>query len=127
MTQQSNIKLTIALADPDLEEEELEKATRKLVQEMSQLDEVEQASLVKTEQAPEGSKALAGFVLGLLQAEVSVANIQKVLGFLGDRLGGKPIEIEVEAPNGRKLKVKASSREELLLAIQAAEDFITPD
>jgi hypothetical protein len=127
MTQQSNIKLTISLTDPELDEEELDEATRNLLQEMKELDEVEQVSLVKVEQAPEGSKALAGVLLGLLQAEVSLKNIKKVLGFLGDRLGAKPIEIEVEALNGRKLKVKASSREELLLAIKAAEDFITPD
>jgi hypothetical protein len=127
MTLQSNIKLTISLIDPELEEEEIEKVTQKLLREIRGIDEVEQASLVKIEEAPEGSKALAGFVLGLLQAEVSVENIKKVLGFLGDRLGAKPIEMEVEAANGRKLKVKASSREELLLAIKAAEDFITPD
>lgn len=127
MMQQSNIKLTISLTDPELDEEELDEATRNLLQEMKELDEVEQVSLVKVEQAPKGSKALAGVLLGLLQAEVSLANVKKVLGFLGDRLGAKPIEMEVESPNGRKLKVKASSREELLLAIKAAEDFITPD
>jgi hypothetical protein len=127
MTAQSNVKFTITLSDPDLDEEELDEATRNLLQEMNKLDEVEQASLVKVEQAPVGSKSVAGFVLGMLQAEVSLANIKMLLGFLGDRLGGKPIEMEVEAPNGRKLKVKASSREELLAAIQAAEDFVTPD
>lgn len=127
MTEQSNVKFTITLSDPGLDEEELDEATRNLLQEMKELDEVEQASLVKVEQAPEGSKPLVGFVLGMLQAEVSIQNIKKLLGFLGDRLGSKPIEIEVEAPNGRKLKVKASSREELLVAIKAAEDFVTPD
>jgi hypothetical protein len=127
MTQQSNVKFTITLSDPDLGEEELDEATRNLLREMRELDEVEQASLVKVEQAPVGTKSGAGFILGMLQAEVSLANIKKLLGFLGDRLGGKPIEMEVEAPNGRKLKVKASSREELLVAIQAAEDFVKPD
>jgi hypothetical protein len=127
MTAQSNVKFTITLSDPDLDEEELDEATRNLLQEMNKLDEVEQASLVKVEQAPVGSKSVAGFVLGMLQAEVSLTNIKMLLGFLGDRLGNKPIEMEVEAPNGRKLKVKASSREELLVAIKAAEDFVTPD
>jgi len=127
MTEQSNVKFTITLSDPDLDEEGLDEATRNLLREMKELDEVEQASLVKVEQAPVGTKSVAGFILGMLQAEVSLANIKKLLGFLGDRLGGQPIEMEVEAPNGRKLKVKASSREELLVAIQAAEDFVTPD
>jgi hypothetical protein len=42
---------------------------------------------------------------------------------LGDRLGGKPIELSVEA-NGKKLTVKAHSRDELAAAIKAAQDFV---
>jgi hypothetical protein len=56
-------------------------------------------------------------------AEVNAENCKKVLGFLGDRRGGKPIELEVEA-NGRKLKVKAHSREELAAAMPVAKDFV---
>ncbi|NER26847.1 MAG: hypothetical protein F6J89_04255 [Symploca sp. SIO1C4] len=128
MTEQSNIKLTIALSDPELDEEELDEAARKLLQEMNELDEVEQANLVKVEQAPEGSKAIAGFVLGMLEAVVDVGKVPGFMSFLGDRFGGKPtpIEMEVEA-NGRKLKLKASNQQELLIAIRAAEDFIMPD
>jgi hypothetical protein len=62
-------------------------------------------------------------LIGLLTAEVSAGNAQKLMGFLGDRLGGKPIELEVEA-NGKKLTVKAHSREELEAAIKAAQDFV---
>jgi hypothetical protein len=91
---------------------------------MNELDEVEQASLVKVEKAPEGSKALAGILLGILQAEVSVDNIMKVLGFIGDREKGKTIEMELEA-DGRKLKLKASNQKDLVAAIQAAQEFIT--
>lgn len=118
MKAESNVKLTIALSDPDLDTEELDKVTRNLLQEMNELDEVEQASLV-TEAAPEGSKALAGILLGILQAEVSVDNIMKVLGFIGDRKKGKTIEMELEA-DGRKLKLKASNQQDLVAAIRAA-------
>jgi hypothetical protein len=45
------------------------------------------------------------------------------MGFLGDRLGNKTIELEIEA-NGKKLKVKASSRQELEAAIEAAQKFV---
>lgn len=65
-----------------------------------------------------GNKALGGFLIGLLLAEVSVANAQKLMGFLGDRLGGKPIELAVEA-NRKTLTMKAHSREELEAAIKA--------
>jgi len=60
----------------------------------------------------------------LLTAQVNKENAQKLMGFLGDRLNSKPIELEVEA-NGKKLKVKASSQAELEMAIAAAQKFIT--
>jgi hypothetical protein len=122
MIAESNIKLIITLKDPDLDPEELEKQTRNLVREMEDVG-VEYADLVAVEEIPEGSKAFGGFLLGLLQAEVSVANIKRVLGFIGDRIGSQPIELEVEA-NGKKLKVKASSQEELRVAIQEAQKFV---
>lgn len=56
---------------------------------------------------------------------MSVSNFQKLLVFLSDRLGNKPIKLKVEA-NGKKLKVKAHSQQELLMAIQAAEKFVQP-
>lgn len=117
-----NIKLKLALNDPNLNPEQLEELTINLLREIKEL-EVERAELVAVEDIPEGSKAFGGFLLGMLQAEVSIANVKQVFGFLGDRLGNKPIELEVEA-NGKKLKVKASSQQELLAAIQAAEKFV---
>lgn len=122
MIAESNIKLIIALKDPDLEPEELEERTRNLVREMEDVG-VEHAALVAVEEIPEGAKAFGGFLLGLLQAEVSVANIKRVLGFVSNRLGSQPIELEVEA-NGKKLKVKASSQQELQAAIEAAQQFV---
>lgn len=88
-----------------------------------EMDEVDQVNRVVDPNPPEGNKSVGGFLVGLLTAEVSVANAKKLLGFLGDRLSGKPIELEVEG-NGKKLKVSAHSREELEAAIKAAQDFI---
>ncbi|MBD6617101.1 hypothetical protein FNW02_14970 [Komarekiella sp. 'clone 1'] len=122
MNSESNVKLTIALDNPDLDAEEQEEETRNLLREIRNLD-VESAELVAVTETPKGSKALGGFLLGVLQAEVSLANFKKVLGFVGDRLGNKTIELEIEA-NGKKLKVKASSREELTAAIQQAQNFV---
>lgn len=124
MSSESNIQLTIALVNPDLDPEEQEQETRNLLREIRDLD-VESAELVAVNQTPQGAKSVGGFLLGVLQAEVSVANFKRLLGFLSDRLGNKPIELEVEA-NGKKLKVKAHSQQELLMAIQAAEKFIEP-
>ena len=122
MSSESNVKLTIALSNPDLDADEQERETRNLLREIKDLD-VESAELVAVAQTPPGSKAFGAFLLGVLQTEVSVANCKKLLGFLGDRLGNKTIELEVEA-NGKKLKVKASSQEELMTAIAAAQKFV---
>ncbi|MEH2212733.1 hypothetical protein [Nostoc sp.] len=122
MSSESNVKLTIALSNPDLDAEEQEQETRNLLREIKELD-VESAELVALTEIPERGKPVGGFLLGVLQAEVSLANFKKLLGFLGDRLGNKTIELEVEA-NGKKLKVKASSQEELNAAIEQAQKFI---
>ncbi|MEH2161371.1 MAG: hypothetical protein V7K38_10055 [Nostoc sp.] len=122
MSSESNVKLTIALSNPDLDAEEQEQETRNLLREIKDLD-VESAELVAVTEIPEGAKSVGGFLVGVLQAEVSLANFKKLLGFLGDRLGNKTIELEVEA-NGKKLKVKASSREELNAAIEQAQKFV---
>jgi hypothetical protein len=119
----SNINLTINFNDPDLDLEERDEQAQQLMAELRQMDEIESVDRVQDPNPPEGNKAIGGLLVGLLMAEINVANAQKLMGYLGDRLGGKPIELEVEA-NGKKLKVSAHSREELEAAIAAAQKFI---
>ncbi|MEH2278627.1 MAG: hypothetical protein V7K40_28555 [Nostoc sp.] len=122
MSFESNVKLMIAHSNPDLDAEEQERETRNLLREIKDLD-VESAELVAVTEIPEGARSVGGFLVGVLQTEVSLANFKKLLGYLGDRLGNKTIELEVEA-NGKKLKVKASSQQELTAAIEQAQKFI---
>ena len=123
MTTDSNIKLTINFNDPDLDPEERDEQVRRLMNELKQMDEVETVDRVLDPNPPEGNKAVGAMLVGLLTMQVNLANAQKLMGFLGDRLGGKPIELELEA-NGKKLKVSAHSREELEAAIAAAQKFV---
>lgn len=123
MPDTSNIKLTIAFNDPDLDSEERDEQAQRLMAELKQMDEVDAVDRVLDPNPPAGNKAIGGMLVGLLTAQVNLANAQKLMGFLGDRLGGKPIELSVEA-NGKKLTVKAHSREELEAAIKLAQDFI---
>lgn len=123
MESNANVKLTVSFNDPDLDPEERDEQAQRLMAELKQMDEVEAVDRVLDPDPPEGNKALGGFLAGLLMAEVNAANAKKLMGFLGDRLGGKPIELAVEA-NGKKLTVTAHSREELEAAIKAAQDFI---
>ena len=121
MTHLSSIQVTIGFTDESLSEDERETAALQLGEQLRDLDEVEKICRIP-EIAPDGSKGL-GFLTGFLMAEVNPENGKKLFGFLGDRLSGKTIELEVEG-NGKKLKVKASSREELEMAIAQAEKFI---
>ncbi len=123
MTDHSNIILTVAFTDPELNDDQLETEAQKLFSQMRDLDEIETVDRVLDPNPPERNKAVGGFLVGLLMTEVSVANFKKLGEFLGDRLGGKPIELEVEA-NGKKMKVSAHSREELVAAIEAAQKFV---
>ena len=122
MASNSSIKFTIAFNDPDLDSEELDEQAQRLMSELKQMDDVE-TNLVIDPNPPEGNKSLGGFLVGLVTAEVNMTNAKKLVGFLGDRLGGKPIEFTVEG-NGKKLSVKANSREELEFAMKAAQDFL---
>jgi hypothetical protein len=106
MTDTSNVKLTIAFNDPDLDAEEREEQTQRFMAELQQIDEVE-VDRVLDPNPPEGNKAVGAILVGLLTTQVNKENAQKVMAFLGDRLGNKTIELEVEA-NGKKLKVKGS-------------------
>ncbi|HAJ59450.1 MAG TPA: sugar ABC transporter permease [Cyanobacteria bacterium UBA8543] len=95
-----------------------------LLPQIREVDGVEQADLVPVEEAPPGSKALGGFLWGLLMAEVNPANIKALFGFLGDRLGGQPIKMNVKASDGRELNIEASSQAEFDLAYQKAQEFL---
>ena len=123
MSENSSIRLTIAFNDPDLDSEELEEQAQNLLAQLRDLDELETVDRVLDPNPPVGNKAVGAILVGLLTAEVSPINAKKLFGFLGDRLGNKAIELEVEA-NGKKLKVKASSQEELMAAIEAAQKFV---
>ncbi|WP_138497420.1 hypothetical protein [Nostoc sp. PA-18-2419] len=123
MASTSNVQIIIALQEPDLDDDELQTQTQILLQQMLELDEVEDAGLLRPAEAPVGSKSLTGLAVGWLTAQVNGENIKSLMGFLGDRLGNKTIELEIEA-NGKKLKVKASSRQELEAAVEAAQKFV---
>ena len=120
----SNITLTIAFTDPELDSEELEAQAQNLLVQLKDLDEVEAVNRVLDPNPPAGNKAIGGILVGLLTAEVSVANFKQLGAFLGDRLGNKPVKLKVKAPDGRELELEASSREEFDYAYEKAQAFL---
>jgi tetratricopeptide (TPR) repeat protein len=119
-----NIKLTIEFNDPELEPAQRDEQAQFLIDELKDIDKIDIVDRVLDPTAPTvGTKAIGGFLTGLLMAEVKVDNAKKLFGYLRDRLSGKSIELTVEA-NGKKLTIKASSCEEFDYAITKANDLI---
>ncbi|MDF5711238.1 MAG: hypothetical protein PUP90_27090 [Nostoc sp. S4] len=124
MADTSDIKLTITFIDQDLDAEEKDQEAKKLLTQMKELDEVEEVNRVAEIDVPEGSKSITGYVVGQVIAFVKSESVKQVWGFLTDRLGNKPIEIELEVTkDSKKVKVKASSRKELEAAVNAIEEI----
>jgi len=123
MADTSDVKLTITFTDPDLDAEEKDEEVQKLLAQMKDLDEVEAVDRVINSNAPEGSKSVTGWVVAQLISFVKPENVKQVWGFLSDRLANKTIEVEAEA-NGKKIKIKASSRQELEAAVKAVQELI---
>ncbi|WP_414578456.1 sugar ABC transporter permease [Anabaena sp. CCY 9402-a] len=120
----TNLQVAIALTELDLDDEDLQAEVQNLLPQLKEVDGVEDADLVPVENAPPNTKALGGFLLGLLKAEVKPANIKNLFTFLGDRFGNKPIKLVVKAPDGRELNLEAASREEFEFAYQKAQEFL---
>ena len=106
------IKLNIHFADPDLDAEELDEASRRLLAQLKDLDEVESVERAIDLNPPAGNKTIGGFLPGIIRTEVKPRNLQPFFNFLEKRPSYSPIEIEVEIGE-RKVKVKANSREDL--------------
>ncbi|MBD2497231.1 sugar ABC transporter permease [Nostoc sp. FACHB-280] len=124
MVTTSNVQVTVSLTELGLDDEELQAQVQNLLPQLREVDGVEDADLVAVTDVPEGSKALGGFLLGFLNAEVNPKNLKALFGFLGDRFGNKPIKILVKAPDGREINIEASSREEFDFAYQKAQEFL---
>ncbi|MFN6166525.1 MAG: hypothetical protein ACK474_08625 [Pseudanabaena sp.] len=118
-----NVYVNLEVVDPSLDAEDLQGATRNLLKQVRAVDGVESADLIAVTDVPEGAMALGGFVGGLLTAEVSAANLQKLGGFLKDRIVGKTLKMSVEA-YGKKIAIEGSSQVEFEYALQKANEQI---
>lgn len=122
MTDQPTIQFTFAVNDPELDDDERQEIAQKLLRQLRQLDEVEKVDLVEDLNPEAGVKGFATLV-GFLTAEVSVKNIKDFLSFLGDRIGDKPIVVNVKVGD-KEVKIEAKSRQELLEGERVAKDLL---
>ncbi len=114
MTPKSHVKLTIAFQDPNTPIDKQEALTQSLWQQLKKMEGIKVDRVPDPNPPPEGSRAMLSFLWGLLQADVSLTSIRNLFGFLGDRLGNKPIKIKAKFTDGREVDIEVSSREELL-------------
>jgi len=118
------IQLVISLTDPELDAEEKDEEIENLLSQMRDLDEFEEISRVADPNPPAGSKSIAGFLVGVLKAEISVANLKKAIAFLSERLGNQPIEMKIKAADGREIQVKVSSMKDFDLVTEKAKELL---
>jgi len=118
MSDTLEVLIDLSQADLDLEPEDLETYTRRLVEELKD-GLAEEASLMRLDETPEGSKSgEAGFDLGILKAEVNLKNMKALLDWLGDRLYGRNLtleygEVRLEYRNTQQLEQQLQALERI--------------
>lgn len=123
MTDESTVKFTIALNDPQLDDEEKAKVAQRLLHQLRESGQVEKVERTEDLNAEAEAKAVFATLMGVLTAEVNVKNIQAFLGFLGDRLGNKPIKAVIEV-NNSKVTIEVGSRQELLEVERVVKELL---
>jgi glucose uptake protein GlcU len=123
MTDAPTVQLTFAVNDPELDDEERQEIAQKLLRQLKQLDEVEKVGRAQDSNLEEGSRSVLATLVGVLTAEVSIDNVKKVLGFVGDRLSDKPIIIKVKVGE-QEVEIEAKSRKELEEAEKVANNLL---
>ena len=106
------VEFTFGLDEPELEDEEQLKFSKRLLRELRNLDEVERVDRTENLDTEVGSKPGFATLLGILTAQVSVENIKGFLGFLGDRLQDKTIKGKIKVGEN-EIEFKVKSRQEL--------------
>ncbi|MBW4641413.1 MAG: hypothetical protein KME23_00010 [Goleter apudmare HA4340-LM2] len=119
----STVSFTISVNDPELDAEEKQEIVQNLWNQLSNLEEVERVERTQDPNPEAGSKPGIAFLVGKLTAVVNINNVKSFLGFVGDRLGNKPIKILIEA-NNKKVEIAANSRQELLEAERTVKEIL---
>ena len=118
------VQVTISLSDPSLRDEELQEAVQNLQLELKEVEGITEADLIAVEQAPPDSKGIGGFLLGKLQALVSLKHLKTLVNFFGQNIIiGRTVKIKAEG-NGRKIDFELSRPEDIDKVMPQVERFI---
>ena len=123
------IQFTFGLDDPELEDEERLRFSRRMLRELRDIDEVEKAE--RTEDPNPEASSMPGFIskpgftilIGVVTASVGIDNVKKFLEFLVDRLQDKPMKVIIKVGE-KEIVIEAHSRYELAKLKKTALDFV---
>jgi hypothetical protein len=99
----------VCSATDTVDDEQRQELAQLLAEELRQLDGVQSAGLVSEKVLPPGGKAVAGFVIGAVEALISAGALNLLVDYLKERLLPTPIEITISQGN-RKVSTKIRSR-----------------
>ena len=120
----SQLQVTIAFQDPELDDEDLQTDVERLLPQIREIDGIEAVGLVPVEEMPVGAKSIGGIVVGAAKFAIDNSNILKGLVFVGNRLiNGKTLKATFKAPDGREFSGEAGSRSDFEYLLQQAEAF----
>lgn len=119
----SSVEVIVTLKNPELSDEEIQASVRTLKNQLAELEELQDVTLIPVAEASSGTKGIGGFVLGKLKALLNLNALKKVVGLLGQNLFGSSIEVEAKG-NGRELKIKIRTPEDLQQVMPEVEHFI---
>ncbi|MEL7039154.1 MAG: hypothetical protein AAFO04_26620 [Cyanobacteria bacterium J06592_8] len=119
MTDSELIQFSFTVDDPELDDEERNAIALQLLPQLQQIDEVESIERTTVKDPQVGSRVGLETLIGFLTIEISRENLQKVLGWLHNRVKPRIIEIVVE-----DVKIKVQSSEDLAQAEQTVINIL---
>ncbi|MGJ3249625.1 MAG: hypothetical protein ACFE0J_00630 [Elainellaceae cyanobacterium] len=127
MSNASDVSLSLALEDPELDRDELETLTQSLRQQLSGITEdIERVPAKRL--TPDGVVEKGeGNEPGLLQMEVNLENIQKLASWLYQRLAGRSTKARVKYGEGStaiEFEFEGNSQKELAATMQDVTEFV---
>jgi len=123
MTEQPSIEITFGSSDPELEDDERLRFSKRILSELRDLDEVERAERTENESSESGEKGFATLV-GFLTADVTLSNLKEFTGWMGDRFSDQPMKVKVKVGE-QEVELEARSKAELAQIEDVANSLLT--
>lgn len=129
VNKQLSFRVRIAMQDPDVSDRQLHQEVEDMVPQIRALGGIQDVSLVPVKFAPEvpvgmTPRNIGGFLPAVLQADVTLPNIMRLLTYLRDRItGNRSLELNLKAPDGREFNGKANSQADMEFLLNQAEEF----